>query len=82
MTDKQPEALRLAEKMDWLGKCGYRECKEAAAVLRRLHEVNAELLEALQRIRLERGFTCDCGIESATWELIESAIAKTTGEQQ
>jgi peptide subunit release factor RF-3 len=45
MTDKQPEALRLADALletvpkinDW---------NEAAAELRRLHEVNAELVEA------------------------------------
>lgn len=71
MTNKQPEALVLAGEMDWLGKCGYRECKDAAAELRRLHqseregwrhaaeleqerkrlhELNAELVEALEAI--------------------------------
>jgi hypothetical protein len=56
MTDtKQPEALRLAEKSEkghWIGSTdAWRE--EAAAELRRLHEVNQMLLEALKEI-------CDC----------------------
>ncbi len=57
-------------------------CHQAAAELRRLHEVNAELVEIFKRIRLEQGFACECGIEDSTWGLIESAIAKATGEQQ
>ena len=57
-------------------------CHQAAAELRRLHEVNAELVEAFERMKIERGFSCECGIETATWELIEAAIAKATGEQQ
>ena len=47
MTDKQPEALRLAELLD--KRISMWDC-EAAAELRRLHEVNAELVEALQWI--------------------------------
>jgi hypothetical protein len=56
MTQKQPKALRLADSLDsgadyatekartiWL----YKLQLEVAAELRRLHEVNAELLEAL-----------------------------------
>ena len=49
MTDKQPEALRLA---DWLESedmpTESASCADAAAELRRLHEVNAELVEALK----------------------------------
>ena len=45
---KQPEVLRLAEALE----CGtyllYLERDNTAAELRRLHEVNAELLEALK----------------------------------
>jgi hypothetical protein len=81
MTDKQPEALRLA---DWIerGNYNHEDVTKAAAELRRLHEVNAELVEIFKRIRLEQGFACECGIEDSTWGLIESAIAKATGEQQ
>jgi hypothetical protein len=57
MTDKQPEALRLADELLFAGRFAYetedgaarrriaRNFK-AAAELRRLHEVNQALLEA------------------------------------
>ncbi len=45
MTDKQPEALRLADALDEDGIC---QNLQAAAELRRLHEVNAELVEAVK----------------------------------
>lgn len=50
MTDKQPEALRIADLLErdpseWGGlTLGWK----AAAELRRLHEVNADLIDALQ----------------------------------
>ena len=53
MTDKQPEALRLAEQ---LNKEIVRTVEldmmhhQAAAELRRLHEVNAGLVEALSAV--------------------------------
>ena len=77
---QQPEALRLADE---LRDTPFESTRyEAAAELRRLHEVNAELVEIFKRIRFEQGFACECGIEDSTWGLIESAIAKATGEQQ
>jgi len=82
MTDKQPEALRLADLLENEKHVTDLALFKAAAELRRLHQVNAELLEALKRILIERGFACECGIEDATWKLIEDAIAKATGEQQ
>ena len=47
----QPEALRLADKMSSYSlSSGYAwHCHKAAAELRRLHEVNADLLEALAK---------------------------------
>ena len=74
MTDKQPEALRLAQYLfesaqfhpqlseDEPG--GYASefdmvLDEAAAELRRLHEVNAELLEALKRLSLYVAYNGD-----------------------
>ena len=42
---KQPTALRLADLMDAMD---YDDTKAAAAELRRLHTVNAQLLEALE----------------------------------
>jgi hypothetical protein len=82
MTNKQPEALRLAKSLDFYstGDKHQRDVEQAAAELRRLHEVNAELVEIFKRIRFEQGFACECGIEDATWGLIESAIAKFTGK--
>jgi hypothetical protein len=77
MTDKQPDALLLA---DLLTINDTPLNMTAAAELRRLHEVNAELVEIFKRIRHEKGFACECGIEDATWELIESAIEKLTGK--
>ena len=47
MTDKQPEALRLAEHLEQFW-ADYDQEYKAAKELRRLHEVNAELLEALK----------------------------------
>ena len=56
MTTQQPEALRLAEVAPYLegGERG-QWIMSAAAELRRLHEVNAELLEALKEVYT----TCD-----------------------
>lgn len=77
----QPEALRLACILDSYpmgSKAGTK--KLAAAELRRLHEVNAELLSSLRAIaavaETHRG---------AYWNTIKDcariSIAKTTGEQ-
>ena len=46
----QPEALRLAEKMESYSlRSGYAwHCHKAAAELRRLHEANQAMLEALK----------------------------------
>jgi hypothetical protein len=65
MTQKQPKALRLAEMLCYMAddgdmgrkpdpKCNKRQ---AAAELRRLHEVNAELLEALKDMGVRLGLT-------------------------
>ena len=75
MTDKQPEALRLA---DWLERRTMImfEDKQAAAELRRLHEVNSELVEALKSAYdlLLDGWNLSAKTE------IEAALAKATGE--
>jgi hypothetical protein len=42
----QPEALRLADELD--STCPYFNAKQAAAELRRLHEVNQMLVERLE----------------------------------
>ena len=49
MSDKQPEALRLADDLETL-RMNTATNDQAAAELRRLHAVNQALLEALQSI--------------------------------
>lgn len=51
MVNEQPEALRLAERLERYDaeRSGYaKHCHAAAAELRRLHESNTELLAALK----------------------------------
>jgi hypothetical protein len=89
---KQPEALRLAETLDAYHTAPHH--KQAAAELRRLHEVNIELLEALnQLVKAEKraadlSFCADTyAQESVSFQMYDAmqaskaAIAKATGEQ-
>lgn len=83
MTGKQPEALRLADRLtmsDYYEFDASLHCPQAAAELRRLHEQNAELLEALKTV------TKHLGVESrntpdleAVWAA-EKVIAKAEGD--
>jgi hypothetical protein len=80
MTDKQPEALRLAACLEEPDYCTILQMRQAAAELRRLHEVNAELVEALIDITNE----CTDGFKPHDLFVKQAlaAIAKATGEQQ
>ena len=71
----QPEALRLADKMNSYSLCsGYAwHCHKAAAELRRLHESNTELLAALKELDEKPGFP-------SSWLEARAAIAKAEGE--
>ena len=71
MTDKQPEALRLADLLDY-AVCieGYVR-DEAATELRRLHEVNAELVEAVKAALSD---------DQPYIEKCKAALVKATGE--
>jgi hypothetical protein len=77
MTEKS-EALRLADALaDYTG-CTLAQMDQAAAELRRLHAENAELLEALERLVVER----KAGLASlAAWDQARAAIAKAEGEK-
>jgi hypothetical protein len=81
MTDKQPKALKIA---DYLMKEGGALDQNAAAELRRLHEVNAELVEALSFIAGHYLSAAD--LESAGHMAhmfvyrAKAALAKATGE--
>jgi hypothetical protein len=87
MTNKQPEALRLAEHDERLSGIMRME-PTYAPELRRLHELNAELVEALKLAREQavgwyddsRGF--DAKRPPAWLKPIDDTIAKATGEQQ
>lgn len=85
----QPEALRMADAIDLGRPRLVLDCIDAAAELRRLHEVNAELMEALRLLNIEcqhlhhakkdqHGYDVDCPVVLR----INAAIAKATGEQQ
>jgi hypothetical protein len=70
MTDTKPEALRLAQ---WLETSNNPHDRRGAVELRRLHEVNAELLEALKLAETFVGFGKEL-------DQIHEAIAKATGD--
>jgi hypothetical protein len=74
--NKQPEALRLADALT----TPYTEInREAATELRRLHEVNVELLESLQGLMHE--WTTPTEYLDAA-KAARAAIAKATGETE
>jgi hypothetical protein len=83
MNTQQPYALGLAECIDPPQIFVSPEMRSAAAAeLRRLHSVNAELLEALSRIA-----SIELQMNGGDWDEIteaqaiaEAAIAKATGE--
>ena len=75
MSNKQPEALRLADE---LVETPFQSTRYiAAAELRRLHEVNQELLEALQKIAGNTYDEWTNGAEAA--RIARAAIAKAKG---
>ena len=95
MTNKQPEAMRLAYIIE--GNWDKQYGKQVAAELRRLHEVNAELGEALRMLvemcdavgNFENGVTDETNsFDEGTFyagqviDKAKAAIAKATGEQQ
>ena len=88
---EQPKALRLADELD-AGQNFYAEssisfdfklsnaASEAAAELRRLHALNAELLEALQTV-VANAPDPYCAITRAVDAQCRAAIANATGER-
>jgi hypothetical protein len=83
MSTKQPEALRLAKELVLVHQGhadeGPSTFSEAAAELRRLNSVNADLLAVLQEL-------CDMADDgdvvswAAEWDKARAAIAKAKGE--
>ena len=79
----QPEALRLAEILSDYTGVTLAQMDEAAAELRRLHEVNAVLLEALRPIA-EIDLRTQGVHHKFPWLILgaRAAIAKATGESK
>ena len=76
---KQPEALILADEMSKY--CITDESVlQTATELRRLHEVNQELLEVLQNL-CEAADNGHVASYSNLWDEARAVIAKATGEQ-
>lgn len=80
MSTQQPEALRLAEILE-LGSRQFND--EASTELRRLHALNAELLEALQNIVKSLADHDDEGMIEHAEQMIaaRAAIAKAEGRE-
>ena len=87
MTEKQPKALECAEDlarfMRYLERIWgddydeFRTLTESEKELRRLHEVNSELLDALQDMPvLQAGISAD---PQDTLQRARAAVAKATG---
>lgn len=89
MTDKQPEALRLADELDCRGmnRPSWEDQFDAGYELRRLHKVNAELVEALQALFDDYKRLADSG-DAGNWSLEDlpvgqqalAALAKAQGD--
>jgi len=75
--NEQPEALRLADLIEWTTV--QQDLMDAAAELRRLHAVNAELLDALQTV-VANAPEPYCAITRFIDAQCRAAIAKATGE--
>ena len=75
----QPNALRLAKSLDAMPSSGYALSNQAAAELRRLHEVNQELLEALKYLTAFIEQAYPNATEWVRYTKARAAIAK--GEQ-
>ena len=73
---KQPEVLRLAEILAY-GEANERGQKNAATELRRLHEVNQELLEELTELLSWQSLAPEHVVLSA-----KMVLAKATGDEK
>lgn len=80
MTNKQPEALRLADVWDgYLPAYHYGQiADDTAAELRRLHALNAELVEALRKVA---NLDDRPMLASEVIDLARAAISKAEAQQ-
>jgi hypothetical protein len=78
---KQPEALRVADAIDPPQIACLPETRACAATeLRRLHEVNQELVEAL-KLALKQN-ECDMVMTGEECRKAQAAIAKAEGDEK
>ena len=73
MSEQQPKALHLAECLDAPCYVTFMQMEKAAAELRRLHESNKELLEALELLLGWQTLAPQSVVDNA-----ETAIANAT----
>jgi len=79
MTDKQPEALRLADAIERYNagvhsQAIHEDYQRAVNELLRLDEVNKDLFEPLEKCKHE------AGIPGNVWKIARAAITKATGD--
>ena len=76
--DKQPEALRLADELEseWVAPYEF----DSAAELRRLHQVNQELVEAAQQVLSRKRGDGDWLILATHCAELERVLAKHKGQ--
>ena len=78
MSNKQPEALRLADNLETL-RMNTATNDQAAAELRRLHTVNQALVEALHHISLASQNSMSSKDECG--KIARAALTAATGDQ-
>ena len=84
MTPKQEAALRLADELEYDHNMSYASASmwQAAAELRRLHELNAELLEFAENyLEWIKPLLKDIGMQEMESKA-RAAIARAEGEQK
>jgi hypothetical protein len=75
---KQPEALRLADALDK----GHYLPATTAAELRRLHEVNAELLGLVKDLQESASYWSEYDVPLLIVDRINAAVQKAAGEAE
>jgi hypothetical protein len=76
---KQPEALRIADALEKLDMVF---SNEISAELRRLHEVNVELLTIIKDLQESAGYWSEYDVPLGIVDRINAAVKKATGETE
>jgi len=81
---KQPEALRLADAIDPLTRKDLDNltCSIASIELRRLHEVNVELLGLVKDLQESASYWSEYDVPLLIVERMNAAVQKATGETE